>query len=161
MWLVFSRFGSIHVQICGLVSSLMSSGQKWIFPCNLLQMRVVCLDFRWGNTTASKPLGLWMCSIWTAAVTRIWLYPNSTTRQNLQQMGGLLINTGTSKSSESLCSTASYRPDVAVDLWRWTSCRNKKDLPKVSPRFHKYIQRVGFQMWHQTPHQNFHYWSNA
>lgn len=33
---------------------------------------------------------------------------------------------------ESLCSPASHHSDVAIDLWRWTSCRGKRDLKVTS-----------------------------
>lgn len=34
------------------------------------------------------------------------------------------------KNSESLCGPASDRPDVAIDLWWWTSCKHKRDLER-------------------------------
>lgn len=49
------------------------------------------------------------------------------------------------KTSESLCSPARHHPDVAIDLWRWTSCRSKTGL-KVISQHCNWIQRVLFQI---------------
>lgn len=77
-WIVFLMFWVISWR------NVLPTVHRKIFTCYLVQMWVLCLNFRWGKATVSQPVVLWTCNIWTAAVTHGWLYPNSTTQQILQ-----------------------------------------------------------------------------